>query len=357
MILSRFNVNVQYSSKHIHSTEAGRAESRTVFAETSCQPLTFSPRPISTNPTRTTTMGRYPWAEILLLKALHIIICYPTPHHAYRVAVLPAIVYITVQIFLTPEVTDPLVLTYTVGCTIACQIIFTSYLLFAGESFPDNWRRVRDEVHGKAGAGGSDGLPSSFPFTKKFWWMVDIANSPRMIGWVQEPQNGIPPHPPPSRRMFIRKTFFKLITNIVIRDLAKSLLAQSPAFDYRLHDPTDGPEMYLAAVPLLRRAPYVAAYFLQLGSSIKALHNAAALVFVGLGLSSPPLWPDMLGRWGDAYTLRKFWGHVPSRTFAPSVTDQTHSRKTWHQQLRPVRALALFSAAHYSENIMSIRPS
>ena len=235
-------------------------------------------------------MGRYPWADI----------CYPTPHHAYRVAVLAAIIYITAKIFQTPEVTDPLLLTYTVGSTIGSQLIFTTYPSFTEGIFPDHWRRVRDEVHTRDSAGGSSGLASNFPFMKKLWWMVDIANSPRMIGWVQEPQTGIPPHPPPSRKKFLRKTFFKLITNTVIIDFTKSVLAHSPAFDYRSHDPTDGPETYLAAVPLLRRIPYVLSYGIQMGASISAAHNVMALVFVGLRQSSPTLWPEIWGRWADA---------------------------------------------------------
>ena len=145
---------------------------------------------------------------------------------------------------------------------------------------------------------------------KKFWWTVDIANNIRMIGWVQEPQNGIPPHPPPSRKIFLRKTFFTFITNSVIVDFTKSVLAHSPAFDCRSHDPTDGPETYLAAVPLLRRIPYVLSYGIGLGASVGTVHNVTALVFVGLGQSSPTLWPDMWGRWTDAYTMRKLWGYV-----------------------------------------------
>ena len=140
--------------------------------------------------------------------------------------------------------------------------------------------------------------------------MVDIANNVRMIGWVQEPRDGIPPHPPPSRKPFLRETFFKLVTNIVIIDFTKSVLAHSQAFDYRSHDPTDGPETYLAAVPLLRRIPYVLSYGIQMGASISAAHNVMALVFVGLRQSSPTLWPDMWGRWADAYTVRKLWGYV-----------------------------------------------
>jgi len=252
-------------------------------------------------------MGRYPWAEVLLLYVLHITSLYPTRQHAYRAAALPAVIYLAWQICRTPEVTDPLKLTHAVGCAITHGFMFRVYLLFSEGSFPDPWRRVRDEVHAE---GDVDKLPSNFPLAKKLWWTVDIAHSGRMIGWVQEPQGCMPPHPPPPRRTFLWKTFFKFIKNTITADLATSALALSPAFNNRVHDPTDGPETYLAAVPLLHRVPYILAWSIEAEASMCAVHNVMALVCVGLGNSSPTLWPDMWGRWGDAYTVRRLWGYV-----------------------------------------------
>ena len=255
-------------------------------------------------------MGRYPWTEVLLLEVLHIIFFYPTRHHAYRVVVLAAMVYIAAPIFLTQEVTGKLAVTYTIGATAALHFMFMAYLLFAEGSFPDHWRRVRDEVHAKADKGGMETLPSNFPLTKKLWWMVDLAYSVRMVGWVQEPQNCMSPHPPPSRRTFLWKTLLKFIANAVVADLTSSVFALSPTFDNRVHDPTDGPETYLAAVPLLRRVPYILAFCIGAGASMGAMHNAMALVCVGLGRSTPTVWPDIWGSWRDAYTVRKLWGCV-----------------------------------------------
>ena len=255
-------------------------------------------------------MGRYPWAEALLFEVLHIIFFYPTHRHAYRIVVLVAMICIAIPIYLTPEVTDKIGLVFTVGCTIALHFLFMAYLLFAEGSFPNHWRRVRDEVevHAKADAGGLDKLPANFPFAKKLWWTVDLAYSVRMVGWVQEPQGCIPPHPPPSRLTFLWKTLFKLIRNAMIADFTVSMFSLDPAFDSRAHDPADGPETYLSAVPLLRRAPYILLWGIGAGASIGMMHNVMALVCVGLGLSSPTLWPDIWGRWTDAYTVRKLWG-------------------------------------------------
>ena len=255
-------------------------------------------------------MGRYPWAEVILSEVLYIIVFYPTRQRAYRVVVFAAMIYVAAQIHSTPEVTDPLAVTYAVGCLTSFHLAFAAYILFAEGSFPDHWRRVRDEVHAKADTDGLDKLPSGLPLTEKLWWMVVIAYSPRMIGWVQEPRISMPPHPPPSRRKFLWKTFLKLITNTVTADFTSSVFALSPAFDHRLHDPTDGPETYLAAVPFLRRIPYILSYGIMSEAGVSVLHNITALVCVGLGYSSPTLWPDVWGRWRDAYTLRKLWGCV-----------------------------------------------
>ena len=255
-------------------------------------------------------MGRYPWAEVLLFEVLHILVFYPTRQHAYRVVVLAAMIYVAAQIYPTQEVTERLTTTFFVGFSIAFRFTFTAYLLLTEGSFPDHWRRARDEVHAKADASGLDNLPSNFPLKKKIWWMVDIAYSVRMVGWVQEPRNCLSPRPPPSRRIFLQKTFLKLIMNTLITDVVTSAVALNPAFDNRVHDPTDGPETYLAGIPLLRRAPYVLIYSLGVSISLSAAHNAVALACVGLGQSNPTLWPDLWGSWGNAYTVRKFWGLV-----------------------------------------------
>jgi len=195
---------------------------------------------------------------------------------------------------------------------IANHFMFIMYLLLAERSFPDHWRRVRDETD----SSGLDKLPSNFPLAKKPWWMLDIAWGTRMIGWVQGPRNLVPSHPPPSRQTFLQKTFLKLVVNTVLADISTSAIALSSPFNHRLHDPTDGPETYLAAVPLLHRVPYIAVWAIGMATRISVRHNVIALVCVGLGNSSPTLWPDICGGWGDAYTVRRLWGYVHPRIFS-----------------------------------------
>ena len=250
--------------------------------------------------------------EILLFEALHIIALYPTHNRAYRLVIYAATTYVLVKLILTPDTTNSALTVHTVGCQLAVHFAFTTYLLFAEGSFPDHWRRIRDEDHE-----GADNLPSNFPLTKKLWWMVDIAFSLRMVGWVHEPRDCLPPPPLPSRRAFLCKASLELIVNAVLLDLLTLVTTQNLAFDSRLHDPSDGPETYLAAVPLLYRAPYVMASGFSFAIGVTMSLNVIGLACVGLGGSSPTLWPDIWGRWRDAYTVRKLWGCVLSTFYFP----------------------------------------
>ena len=201
----------------------------------------------------------------------------------------------------------PFSLTLLLGIWITLTFATTTCILCARGSFPDHYRRVRDEINTEKGL---KNLPSNFPFTKKLWWMLDLGTNARMIGWVHEPRDHLPPHPPPSRRKFLRKLVLSLFVNYVIFDLSTLVIAQNPAFDSRVHDPSDGPETYLAAAPFLRRATYIWVHFNNISSGLTIVQNTFALVCVGLGGSSPTLWPEIWGRWGDAYTVRRLWGYV-----------------------------------------------
>jgi len=111
-------------------------------------------------------MGRYPWAEFILFELLHAIALYPTHQRAYQMVVFAAMTYVAAQIYLKQEATDSVAVAWSLSVTIAFYLGRTAYVLFAEGPFPDHWRRVRDEVHAKADAGGSDVLPSNFPWTE-----------------------------------------------------------------------------------------------------------------------------------------------------------------------------------------------
>ena len=204
-------------------------------------------------------MGQSPWPEVVLFEVLHITILYPTRHHAYRVFLFAG--------YQKPGFAEPVRTPYSIGVSVALYLGSTVYLLWGEGSFPGHWRRVCDEAHVKRSPGGLDNLPSNFPFTKKFWWVLDLASSPRMVGWVREPRDHLPKHPPPSRRTFLWKTVLEFIVNsFLIPDLLSLVLGQTLVFDSRLHDPTSGPETYLAGFLSYVACPMSCLLFFQLRS-------------------------------------------------------------------------------------------
>jgi hypothetical protein len=111
-------------------------------------------------------------AGTLLFEVLHIIALYPTPHRAQRVVIIAAMLYVAAQVYSTPVGDVPLAALSGVASHIFTTFAFTVYVLYAEGTFPDHWRRVRDEGRAVSDVGGLDNLPSNFPLTKKLWWTL-----------------------------------------------------------------------------------------------------------------------------------------------------------------------------------------
>lgn len=52
----------------------------------------------------------------------------------------------------------------------------------------------------------------------------------------------------------------------------------------------------------------IVARFGSLVGTIAMQYSLLAATFVALGISPPRDWPELYGRWSDAYTVRRFWG-------------------------------------------------
>jgi hypothetical protein len=48
----------------------------------------------------------------------------------------------------------------------------------------------------------------------------------------------------------------------------------------------------------------------ELYSLIVLAYATMSVVSVAVGMSEPRHWPDLIGNWTEAYTLRRFWGCV-----------------------------------------------
>ena len=242
---------------------------------------------------------------------------YPTPHHIYRAVVLAAMIYLAAQVCWRLDVADSETLdsVYDEGQRIALHSGFTAYILSEG-SFPNHWRRVRDEV--QARAGGSGHPPSNFSLMKKFWCMLDIAHSVRMVGWIQEPRDCLPPPPPPSRRTFLWKTLLKLIANIIALDLLTLMLAQNPAFDSCVtthRRPRDLPRRGFPSASRASRSGICPFPCRQIGCSAQCC---------GLNMRWPwPLEPhpvaEHLGALGRCVHASQLWGYVSLNFLLSSI--------------------------------------
>ncbi|KAJ4465286.1 membrane bound O-acyl transferase family-domain-containing protein [Lentinula edodes] len=150
---------------------------------------------------------------------------------------------------------------------------------------------------------------SSMPFFSRFMWCWKLILTPRGIGWTHEPTNVIPPRPKPQSRIsFIISQLPSSIILIFVADASNLLLRSHPGFLPGGPSIADvGPLMRFVNVFLFGTSSF---YALQLQ------YKLLSIMVTAVGLSHPENWPNLMGYWSDAYTIRRLWG------------------RTWHQIMR-----------------------
>lgn len=188
-------------------------------------------------------MGRFPLAEYLAFEVLFVAFFYPTPRHTYRVVILTSMIYLAAQLYLTRETTDLVAFQYAAAFTAVGPFTFITYVLLAERSFPDNWRRVRDEVDVGADAGGLDKLTIKFPVDKEA-----LADGRHFLEHAYDWMG-------PGTTKWDSTTSATIASNVPLEDLLKTHNERhvtdltAAALEYLLHYPTNNPKTYLAAVP------------------------------------------------------------------------------------------------------------
>jgi hypothetical protein len=258
--------------------------------------------------------NQHAWFLVLLFELLHIATCYPTRQfdHVRKRILGPLMIAFAYHIYnrLQLHVKNR----YAVGFHVSFQLCSMFSFVYVEKGFPDVWRRVKDESSGAADSIDDDNnestrRPSNFSLRRKIGWMMDLAFSPRRVGWVQEPRQTLPRHPTCSRWRFIWSRILYALVNVVLLDLAISYEAGNPSFDTRLHRPeTIGPSAYMAARSLWSRLPDIVAWTAAMVNGVCLTHTVIAIPSVMLGLSEPGDWPAMFGPFRDMYTVRRFWG-------------------------------------------------
>lgn len=91
---------------------------------------------------------------------------------------------------------------------------------------------------------------------------------------------------------------------ILLIDIAQTYQRLNPLFGISGKDaPSTGSQGYLLRclniMSCLVRAPY---------GMLNILYHTVGIVSVTLHLTAPEDWPDVFGRFADAYTVRRYWG-------------------------------------------------
>jgi len=187
---------------------------------------------------------------------------------------------------------------YSIGNLIMIQV-FTAYLLLWLVNPVTEYRHEHDVT-----------AAAKLPFVRRVWWLLCIINNPRGIGWSYEVAH-LPTRPSSSKWTFVVHKLLSALRWYLFLDLAQTY-NQSPLRS--IYDSAVGPQAYL-----MRPISIIARFSSLVG--LLALENSlAAATSVALSITTPREWPDIYGRWSDAYTVRRFWG------------------RTYHQLLRRLTA-------------------
>ncbi|KAG1744631.1 membrane bound O-acyl transferase family-domain-containing protein [Suillus paluster] len=144
------------------------------------------------------------------------------------------------------------------------------------------------------------------PWFKRFIWASQLCGSPRGVGWNHQVKN-LPEHSAKSRKEFVLSRLMNAAKHFLWFDLAHFYIRHDPAFQ----------SAAAFASQMLTRRILACGAFLVFNYCIGVIiHSFISALVVSCTSSEPSSWPDLFGKWGDAYTIRRFWG------------------RTWHQFLR-----------------------
>ncbi|KAG2344223.1 hypothetical protein BDR05DRAFT_882776 [Suillus weaverae] len=150
------------------------------------------------------------------------------------------------------------------------------------------------------------------PWSKRFIWAAQLCGSPRGVGWNHQVKN-LPEPTTKSRQEFVLSRLMSAARHFVWFDLAQFYINNNPAYKSAAA---------FASQNFIRRILACSGYLVFYYCMGVIVHSLIAALAVSCTSSKPSSWPNIFGKWEDAYTIRRFWG------------------RTWHQFLR--RFLAPF---------------
>lgn len=134
----------------------------------------------------------------------------------------------------------------------------------------------------------------------------------------------MPPRPKMPRWVFVRSSIVRAAWQLFLADIANTYILAVGA--------PDAPSSHGYAL----RYSTIVAWVGLTHAMVNAQYFALATVSISLGTSLPEDWPDVFGKWSDAYTLRNFWGSVCISATLICWHSLIPNSKVWHQNLRRV---------------------
>ncbi|KAJ6560430.1 membrane bound O-acyl transferase family-domain-containing protein [Mycena capillaripes] len=243
-------------------------------------------------------MGPYPFSLLLFFFSLACLLA-STIVRSRSLRWTVFLFILTTNIYLTFSTTGNAVPDYFIG-----SILVTSVLTVADYALLTDIHRDFRIV------GQTDAIPDTAPIWERFRWGFRLFMAPRGVGWEHEPREifrcRAPPNTPKSR--FILRQLGMIGYYFLLADAASIYNRTSPSL--RAHGPP------LNSQPLLCRCVNLCSFAVTEFAQQSLLQCFISIVAVSLHYSAPHDWVGAFGYWGDAYTLRRFWG------------------RTWHQFLR-----------------------
>ncbi|KAJ7197408.1 membrane bound O-acyl transferase family-domain-containing protein [Mycena pura] len=158
--------------------------------------------------------------------------------------------------------------------------------------------------------GQKGAIPDTAPLSERFKWGFRLFMAPRGIGWAHEPQGIFRSRAAldTPKSSFLLRQVAMMGYYVLLSDIASIYNRTSPVLR------AGGPP--INSRPLPWRCIDIYSFAVTQFAQQSLLQCFISIVSVSANYSSPHDWVGPFGYWGDAYTLRRFWG------------------RTWHQFLR-----------------------
>ncbi|KAF9459745.1 membrane bound O-acyl transferase family-domain-containing protein [Collybia nuda] len=218
-------------------------------------------------------------------------------HSRLRLAIWPVIAGLIYYIFYQNPTNDT-------GGNASIRVSFIVYLFMASDYI------LLTNIQREFRLSGQQESIENASFGARLRWALTLFFNPRGVGWSHEPKGILPLGSHLSRGRFILSQLIWSAIYLVLIDIVHFINVHTSVFKPE-SIPTASLTWHLRVLGVILSG-------LRATSYLSFLHALLSIICVATSISEPKGWPHLFGKWGDAYTVRKFWG------------------RTWHQDLRRI---------------------